>query len=416
MKKNRVCIISKYVYPNDTRLCQQVKVLKKYNVACDVICSKERGQNAIEYENDIRIYHVKKVALVKQSFFNYLRDVFSFIMATFIKLLVLSFKNSYKIIIVHTLPEFIVFFTIFQKLSGSIIVLDGRDTTVDLLESRWPVTHTFFKSLSKTIEKMVVMFCNEIITASNGFKRSLKKRGAPEEKITVMMNTADETIFNFIEYKRNDIISENARLIYHGTVSERFGIIIAVEAMRTICNYIPCSELHIYGWYDPIYKKRIEEMVKKTRLAGNVILHGLANLQEIYQEILTMDIGIVPYLNNNFMNIALSTKTFEYVASGLPVTASRLKSTEELFDDTCINYFEPGNPEDLAKKVIKICTNPMMRQSKRLCAYEIYKDNFTSEIQHEKYMKIVNYYMDNKYSSDDDISKEPVGTYIRDQN
>jgi glycosyltransferase involved in cell wall biosynthesis len=416
MEKNRVCIISKYAYPNDTRLSQQVKVLKKYNVPCDVICNKESGQNTVEYENDIGIYRVRGIASVKQTFFNYLKDVFLFIIAVVIKLRVLSLKNPYKIIIVHTLPEFIVFATFFHKLSGSVIVLDGRDVTVDLIESRWPGTHTFLKYISIILEKLVVVFCDEIITASNGFKRSLVTRGAPKEKITVMMNTADETIFNIIENPKNDIINENARLIYHGTVSERFGIITAVEAMCIICNYIPFSEFHIYGWYDPEYRKKIEEKVVKNRISGNVFLHGIVSLQEIYQQILTMDMGIVPYLNDHFMNIALSTKMFEYIASGLPVVASRLRSTEELFDDTCINYFEAGDPKDLAEKVLEVCTNPIMRQSKRLCAYELFKGKFTSEIQHAKYINILNSYMENKFSAVDGINKEEIDTYIRDQN
>ena len=45
---------------------------------------------------------------------------------------------------------------------------------------------------------------------------------------------------------------------------------------------------------------------------------------------------------------------FEYIASGLPVVASRLKSGEELFNDSCVHYFEPGSVREFGRKSLGI--------------------------------------------------------------
>lgn len=409
MRTNKVCIISKYVYPDDTRLCQQIKVLNRFNVSCDVLCLKKIEQKSFESVSNIRIFRINKIILIKKKFFNYLIDTLTFMITAFAKLCVLSFKNSYKIIVVHTLPEFIVLTTFFHKLSGSAIVLDGRDLSVDLIESRWPgCINRILKQIAILVEKLVVKTCDNIITASSGFKNSLLLRGVPEEKLTVLLNTADEVIFKYVENHENEIISEKARLIYHGTVSERFGIVIAVKAMDLIRRQIPFSVLHIYGMYNLRYRNTIERLIQKLNLENSVVLHEAVPQKEIYENIITMDIGIVPYLNDHFMNIALSTKTFEYIASGLPVVASRLKSTEELFNDDCIWYSEPENPADLAKKVIEVCLDPVTRAYKRTCAYNVFKKYYTSEIQHRNYMNIVNCYMDNEYNIPGNTKKKDL--------
>jgi glycosyltransferase involved in cell wall biosynthesis len=394
MRPVKICIIAKYLYPYDTRLNQQVDALEDYNIACDIICGSNGKQDAEEHIKNVSIYRVSKKPANKQSFLVYLFDTFKFLLNTFLKLITLSFANNYKVIVVHTLPEFIVFTTLFNKLFGSVIILDGRDITVDLLASRWRGNRIFFvKLLATMLERVIMGFCDEIITASNGFKRSLVSRGVEDSKITVIVNTADEKIFKYDTNRKFITITEKAQLIYHGTVSERFGLLVAVKAMKSICQKIPGSVLHIFGFFDPAYRNRIEQFISEADLAKNVLLYAPLSLPEIYRHMMTMDMGVVPYLSDDFMNKALSTKTFEYIAAGLPVTASRLKSAEELFNDTCIEYAEPGNYEDLAQKIINMCLNPQLREAKRNKAHEVFTRNFTSSAQNQIFVKMITPYL-----------------------
>ncbi len=70
------------------------------------------------------------------------------------------------------------------------------------------------------------------------------------------------------------------------------------------------------------------------------------------------------------MNIALSTKTFEYVATGLPVVASSLVCMRQIFDSKSINFCEPDNPEALANKIVQLCQNPDLRKQQTERALE----------------------------------------------
>lgn len=183
MKNGKVCIIAKYVWHFDSRLRQQINTLKEYNVPSDVICIKEYENSMVERLESVTIHGVLKIKDVKLSFLTYMFVVMKFAMLSFFKLLSLSFKNKYKVIIVHTLPELLVFIGILNKISGSKIILDGRDLTVDLLASRWHAKCIFLvRTIAVLSERMVTLFCDEVITASNGFRNALITRGASPKK------------------------------------------------------------------------------------------------------------------------------------------------------------------------------------------------------------------------------------------
>lgn len=395
MRNIKVCIIAKYLFPYDTRLSQQVHTLEEYGIPCDIICSFAADQKKREKLNYATIFRVTEKNIVQGTFFIYLLSTFKFILITFLTLLRLSLKNKYQVIIVHTLPEFLVFSAILNKLFGTMIILDGRDLTVDLLDSRWSGKKVkIIKRIAIWMEKWIVWYCDHIITASNGFRQSLINRGVKEDKVSVLINTADVSIFRYDKDRLFKPVLNNARLLYHGTVSERFGILVAVKAMKIVCEKIPGSELHIYGWYDLDYRKKIEQYIQSEKLEGSIYFGNPLPLQDIYKIIKKSDMGIVPYLSDNFMNIALSTKSFEYIASGLPVVASRLRSAEEIFDSSCVQYAIPGNPENLAENIIQMCFNPEIRSEKRENAFSVFNEQYTSMIQSRKYIHLVAKYLD----------------------
>ena len=360
MKEKRICIISKFLYENDTRLQQQAKTLSKAGAKVDVLCL--RSNINLRIDKGITIYGVIE-PIPKETIIKYLLSTLTFALFCFFKLQKLAFRNRYDLIIVHTLPEFLVFVTVYQKIRGTKVLLDIRDTSVELFATKWGADKKrFIMQLVKSSANLACQYADKIIAASPGFYNKLLERNVPGEKITIIYNSADTSIFKFDSLRKFDKITSGAKLLYHGTNSERFGTDVAIHALKLLQMKIPGSRLNIFGFYDEDYKIMLENLIIELELQNRVFLHGKESLENIYNHILASDIGLVPYRSDEFMQLAFSTKMFEYVNSGIPVVASRLHPAESVFNDSCILYATPNDPQEIAANIERFCLNPNLRK------------------------------------------------------
>ncbi|MGE5412518.1 MAG: glycosyltransferase family 4 protein [Clostridiales bacterium] len=348
-------------YPFDPRVRRQAEVLEKAGYNIDVICLRDKDQSKIEKIGHVTVYRVMKSS-DKDSISKYILLSVSFFIISFLKILQLSFSQNYKLIEIHNMPDFLVFTGIIQKLLGKPVLLDMHDLSIELLESKWPSKRkSIIISLVRKMETLSCRFADHILTVTDACKKRLAQRGVPDKKITLILNTADPKIFKYDRGRSFIKIENGLKLVYHGTVAERFGIHTAIETVALLQKSIPSSRLWIYGKYDPPYRRKLETLIKRLNVEEFVFLNGTRRLEDIYEIIRHSDIGLVPYVNDPYMNLALSTKIFEYAASGLPVVASRLESINLIFDDKCLKFADAENPQSFASCIIDLCNDPLVR-------------------------------------------------------
>jgi len=123
-------------------------------------------------------------------------------------------------------------------------------------------------------------------------------------------------------------------------------------------------------------------------LEKNVILHNPIPLESVYEVIKISDIGVVPYIYSDYMNISLSTKTFEYAASGLPIVATKLLALSDIFEEKSLAFVENLNSVNLAEKIIELCLNPERRKEYSINAYNSLNE-ISGTIMAEKYLKLI---------------------------
>ena len=100
------------------------------------------------------------------------------------------------------------------------------------------------------------------------------------------------------------------------------------------------------------------------------------------------DIGVVPYLNSDYMNISHSTKTFEYAASGLPVVVTKLSALYETFGENGLAYVENLNPESLSEEIINLCLNPVRRMEVSKNAFKKL-EGISETVMGERYVTLI---------------------------
>ena len=335
----RICMVVFSYYPRDPRVRREVEALVKANIGVDIVCLRGKEERRAKEYGKVDVYRVMKGTDKKEAILKYVWLTTLFGILATMKLWFLAIKKKYGAIQIHNMPDYLVFVALIQKILRKPVILDLHDLSVELFKSRWlGRISAYLLPLVKWVEKLSCRFADEIITTSSGFKDKLLERGVQDNKVTLVLNSADQSIFRYQGNRIFRIMKKDVRLLYHGTVAERFGLYTAVKAVSIIRERFPGARLTIYGKYDPTYFEMLKQAIERLNLADCVFLEGWRSLEEIYTIILQSDIALVPYLCDDFMNLALSTKTFEYVAAGVPVVASRLQSIEAIFHEEDIHY------------------------------------------------------------------------------
>ncbi len=358
----RHCMIVFAAYPlSETRVQREAEALLKRGYEVDVICVRLPGEPALGEYKGVKIYREKyrlpfslanRSALGKKVL-QYLR----FFLAATLRVTRLHVHRRYSTIQVHNLPDFLVFCTLVPKLLGTAIILDLHDLMPEFYALRFGQSTSLIARLIRWQEHLACRFADHVITVSELWRQALIRRGVPENKCSVVMNVADESIFHRPEHagvqpQRGD----GFRLIYHGTFVERNGLDLAIQAVDRVRNDIPGIHLMLIGRgeYLPDMKRMIEEL----RLGQHVSIEDLHLAEELPEIILSCHLGVVPIRRTVFTDTGLPTKLMEYAALGLPAIAARTTANQLYFADANAEFFEPGNVDDLARCIRLLYRHP----------------------------------------------------------
>jgi glycosyltransferase involved in cell wall biosynthesis len=104
------------------------------------------------------------------------------------------------------------------------------------------------------------------------------------------------------------------------------------------------------------------DLAGQLNIAGSVRFEqGLVPIAQLVPIVLEADAGIVPILYDEFTRHMLPVKLLEYVALDLPVICSRTETIQAYFDDSMVQYFEPGNAAELTEQVRLLYHEPGKR-------------------------------------------------------
>jgi glycosyltransferase involved in cell wall biosynthesis len=347
-------------YYQDSRVRRYVESLIKTDSMVDVICLSDLASPAGEAHERIRVYSIP-VRHVNKSRIRY---VFEYIYAFVLFLVRLSFlqlKNHYQIVHVHNMPDFLIFSALIPKIMGARLILDIHDPMPEVFVSKYGERSSeLMVNLLSFEEKISCAFANAIITVNIKCKSNLIKRGIPSEKITLIHNYPDPAIFNRAAYaQERQRPREKFTLIYPGTIAPRYGLEIAIRALPEIQSQIPEISLIIMGPKNE-YRNELQQLADQQGVSSCVQFKPSVSPQEVPCYLAMADIGIYPALKDVHMNVATPTKVLEFAAMGIPIISSRLSMVEEMFGNSAVMFFEPGDATQFAQCVISLHENQML--------------------------------------------------------
>ncbi|TLM90265.1 MAG: glycosyltransferase family 4 protein, partial [Actinobacteria bacterium] len=252
------------------------------------------------------------------------------------------------VVVVANPPDFLVGATIPQKLKGSRILLDVHDLMTDLFESRMGSSRNSLRMrVLSLLERWSWRFADQVLTVHAPYGDEILKRSGGRVSPLVVMNSADPKFFS----KRTIGPPPPYTVGYHGSIMVRYGVTDLVEAFASLLEVDPDSRLALLGGGDGY-----PDVIAAARLAG--VAHALdlsermLPVETVVERIPEFHLGVVPNRPGGLNRFALSTKLLEYVATGVPVVCAGLETLRGHFDDDEVLFFEPGNPDDLAAKLV----------------------------------------------------------------
>jgi glycosyltransferase involved in cell wall biosynthesis len=151
-------------------------------------------------------------------------------------------------------------------------------------------------------------------------------------------------------------------MVYHGTIAERLGVDLVVQAVAKLSDLIPSLQFHLWSKAGPALDA-IEQLSRSLNVGGRVcILRGGVPLERLSQELKVMNLGIVSNRKGVATDLMLPVKMLEYIALGIPVVAPRLKCIQYYFSEEMVSFFEAGDVDSMAEVIMELFEDPARRQ------------------------------------------------------
>jgi glycosyltransferase involved in cell wall biosynthesis len=386
MKMKKILMVVYSYFPQDVRPRREAEALINAGYTVDIICLRLPDQTKFENIYGVNTYRVN-ISKSKSSRRKYILLYASFFIRSFFLLNRLFLINRYTIIHVHNMPDFLVFLGVIPKLFGSKVILDLHDPTPEMLITKFAEERdSWLIKMLKWQEKASIKFAHKIITTNKSFVDKFISRGCPPDKINIVMNSPQDSIFSKFETTSKANSHESKFIVmYHGIIITRYGFEELLNAVNILRTKIPGLELRIYGTGEdmPIFL----ELVKKLNLNNIIKYFGQVSIEKIVEIIPECNVGIIPNRLTPFTRINFPTRIFEYLYMKKPVVVPRTEGINDYFDEDSIFYFNAGDAENLANVIFNVYSDAGKTEEIINKGYEIFQKH-RWEIQSKNLIKI----------------------------
>ncbi len=378
-------------YPHtETRVQRQAEMLVRSGFDVDVVCLRADGDASVETYRGVQIHRVPMRA-EKRSLARQLLSYLAFLARATVRVTQLHYRHRYDSVQVHNLPDFLVFCAVVPKLHRVPVILDLHDLMPEFFAGRFGTDRERLR-LQRVAARAIVWqeraacrFADHVITVSDHWRETLVHRGVDRRKCSVVMNVADTAIFRPVAAARRD--SERFELVYHGTVTYRYGLDLALAAIAELAHDIPEIHLTVLGRGD-----LMPDLVAQRDalgLAGHVDLcDDYVIAEQLPEKLVHATLGVVPYRDDVFTDGLLPTKLMEYAVMGIPSVVSRTSAIEAYFSGTMVEFFEPGDARSLACAIRRLHADPA-RRTELACGSRRFTNRYSWERIGKQYVRLV---------------------------
>ncbi|MGC6511937.1 MAG: glycosyltransferase family protein [Parvibaculales bacterium] len=163
-----------------------------------------------------------------------------------------------------------------------------------------------------------------VVACSEGVATGLKNQGHYRGRIQTVSNGCDSTFFmeisDQINFKAEDQKRKTA--IFQGGINARVDFALVKEVAQTMpdWDFVFCgSEQPYFLW-------------EELKSLPNVFWHDQAEMLDVAEKMSRATVGIIPFIQDQWIRNSFPLKAMEYIASGLPVVSVPIDALEGVSD------------------------------------------------------------------------------------
>lgn len=172
-----------------------------------------------------------------------------------------------------------------------------------------------------------------------------------ESKIRVVPLGVDPDRFDYVER------GESSSLVAIGSLRERKGYDVLMEAIALVRESNPDVELNVFG--EGPQRDELEERVRRLGIEDAVTFHGFVDQSVLRESLATARAFVHPSRSESFSLVRL-----EAMASGCPVVVSDIDGAREMVRDGTDGFVVPREaPEPLAERIVELLSDREMARA-----------------------------------------------------
>ncbi len=352
----RICIVRQFFVPQDPRVRREIRALTGQGNSVDVVCMRGPDEARRERDGLLTIHRLPMThrrAGVPRYLFEYI--VFPLLAALYVAWL--DRRRRFDLVQVNSVPDWLVFAAIGPRLRGVPVLLDLHECMPEFFATKFGTTrrHPAVRVLN-FLEQASIRFASFTITCTEQMREAFVSRGAPGDRIAVVMNSTDESTFDPTRFPPRGRREGRFSLISHGTIEERYGLDTIIGAMSRLRGQIPGLALEVYG--DGSCQDELRQMVEELELQEEVRFHGYVPIDELLAAIADADAGVVAMKRDAFRDLTHCNKMFDLITMRRPVICSRTRSVMAYFPTGSLQYFDADDDADLARAIDELYRYP----------------------------------------------------------
>ena len=218
-----------------------------------------------------------------------------------------------------------------------------------------------FRSLARHVENNIFKSTEAIIITTDNLRDYVIRKGVDRNKIFEVPDGVDSEKFNpeisGISIRKKYKLEGKQIVGFVGSLSKRQGLPTLLGAAEKCKQQIPDIHFLIVG--EGFEEHKLKKLVKDNKLKNIVTFAGAVSHNDVPAYIAAMDITVLP----NMSIYSSPVKIFEYMAMAKPIIAPAEGQMNRFFENEKeILLIKPGDQEQLANNIIKLFSDPALRQ------------------------------------------------------